>query len=469
MTTKQKLVEIRRYTELSEEEKKKEALDLKKLRKSFSREEKNNPIIKKFLILHPIKTRDKNGTPVEIREEHLEKIKDVHNKMVDEQFNNPFASIKSFVTSSNPSNYLSVPIILNHNADQVENRVGFIKGYLWTERHNGMLGLFANGEIIADWAKPYVNDSNKPLLREVSVGLRADYSIKELSFVNNNAAPYATMLGESDNKTINLSINSEDFYSNNPTMTMEEKSITTKMSEVIDALELKEQELSEINKNIYIENSLHKLSKQGKIIPAMIEDTRIMLSSFSEQDAKKAILVLRQQPSIIEFGCYNRNLDYKLLEDVFNMNESESLKNIKGFEKALEKYAPEELKRLREEVTKSLSQNNTTAQLSEEEHKLEMENFLTILSEEGGSEKLKKTIKAKLGKDDKDEDGDEEDPEMGENSHLKKLKESHDNLLNEIEHLKKELNEYKEKHKKELSEVSTSLGNIFNMFEGTKQ
>jgi len=147
----------------------------------------------------------------------------------------------------------SIPIIMNHKTDEVENEVGKIKGLLYVKEVKGIASLFAE-ELITDLeAKKAIQDGR---LRSQSMGTRGDKSIKEVSFVINEAAPLCgLMLSENDaNKP-------------QPALTLTEQEL--QLTEELRGLRLAEREIEDVIIPNHI--ILSRMIKSGKIYPFAYE------------------------------------------------------------------------------------------------------------------------------------------------------------------------------------------------------
>lgn len=188
--------------------------------------------------------QDKNGKSANINAEFLDNTLKVTNTWIKKRHMSPFARLKSFW--SKPLEKVEViPIIKNHDTSDVDNTVGHLKGLLRIEVIDGIQSLIADAVIKDPEAKQKINGD---LLRNTSVGLRPDGSVKEVSFVINEAAPHGGLLmSEKNDQTI--STNQK----------------TIELSEQIADLQFQEHELDDV----IIPNHLilSRMIRTGKIAP----------------------------------------------------------------------------------------------------------------------------------------------------------------------------------------------------------
>jgi hypothetical protein len=136
-----------------------------------------------LLLYEAGKINDKNGTEVNINEEFIKHTQQATNQWIKKRHGNIFAKFKSWWNKS-IDEVEAIPIIKNHNTEDVDNTVGHLKGFLYLEEIEGKLALKGLGVIKDPEAKQHiVNDK----YRNTSIGTRQDGSIKEVSFVINEA------------------------------------------------------------------------------------------------------------------------------------------------------------------------------------------------------------------------------------------------------------------------------------------
>lgn len=191
--------------------------------------------------------QDKNGTPVKIDKEFLQHTLKQTNAWIKKRYMSPFAKLKTF-WSKPLENVEVIPFIKNHDTSNVDDTVGHLKGLLRIEKIDGIDSLIADSVIKDPAAKEKISGD---LLRNTSVGIREDGSIKEVSFVVNEAAPHGGLL---------MSEQSESKKKKNKSSDKE-----LQLAERISELQLAERELQEV----IIPNHmiLSRMIKTGKIPP----------------------------------------------------------------------------------------------------------------------------------------------------------------------------------------------------------
>jgi hypothetical protein len=204
--------------------------------------------------------KDKNGTPVNINADFLNDTLKKTNAWIKKRYMSPFAKLKSF-WSKPLENVEVIPIIKNHDTSDVDNTVGHLKGLLRIESIDGIQSLIADAVIKDPDAKEKINGD---LLRNTSVGIRDDGSIKEVSFVINEAAPHGGLLmseNESKKKEKKKKVENSTANIKNKEMQFAEK---------ISELQFEEYQLE----NVIIPNHmmLSRMIKTGKIPPWKYEE-----------------------------------------------------------------------------------------------------------------------------------------------------------------------------------------------------
>jgi hypothetical protein len=212
------------------------------------------------LLLYELgKIRDKNGTEVDIDRDFIKETMERTNTWIKKRHLMPFAK---FITQwSKPLDQVNaIPLIKNHKTDEVENQVGNSVGLLYTEEIDGILSLFVKVVIFDIEAKKDVENN---LLRAISIGTRPEGSIKEISFVINEAAPLCGLM---------FSEPSFKKQSEEPII-VEETIVDSKaleLAEEIQGLQFAECELE----NVIIPNHivLSRMIKTGKVYPFNYDD-----------------------------------------------------------------------------------------------------------------------------------------------------------------------------------------------------
>ncbi len=205
------------------------------------------------LLLYELgKIRDKNGTEVNINRDFIKETMQKSNAWIKKRHLMPFA--KFIRQWSKPLDEVNaVPLIKNHKTDEVENQVGNSVGLLYTEEIEGILSLFVKVVIFDIEAKKDVENN---LLRAISIGTRPDGSIKEISFVINEAAPLCGLM-----------FSEPTFKTPEPTtiISPDNNTVNLELAEEIQGLQMAEFELT----NVIIPNHvvLSRMIKTGKIYP----------------------------------------------------------------------------------------------------------------------------------------------------------------------------------------------------------
>jgi hypothetical protein len=225
------------------------------------------------LLLYELgKIKDKNGTEVDINKEFIDFTMTETNDWIKKRHSSPFA--KDIEQWSHPlDEVLAIPVIKNHKTDEVENQSGNSKGLLYTENVDGIYSLFTDVLIKDIKAK---QDIENGLLRAISIGTRPAGSIKEISFVINEAAPLCgLMFGEQTlidrvllrKQPMTISLPKSGIQLPEVVTAVEPKEPATglELAEEIKGLQLAEHELA----NVIIPNHivLSRMIAGGKLIP----------------------------------------------------------------------------------------------------------------------------------------------------------------------------------------------------------
>jgi hypothetical protein len=200
--------------------------------------------------------QDKNGTPVNIDADFLNDTLEKTNAWIKKRYMSPFAKLKSF-WSKPLENVEVIPIIKNHDTSNVDDTVGHLKGLLRIESIDGIQSLIADAVIKDPDAKEKINGD---LLRNTSVGIREDGSIKEVSFVINEAAPHGgLMMSEKETKK------NKKKKAKNSAIVNNSKNKELEFAEKMNSLQFEERQLEEV----IIPNHmiLSRMIKTGKIPP----------------------------------------------------------------------------------------------------------------------------------------------------------------------------------------------------------
>lgn len=151
----------------------------------------NHDIHVPILVLYELgNIKDKNGIEVNIDKDFINETMRVSNEAIKIRHKSPFAKLKS-IWSKAIDEVEAIPIIKNHDTADVDGLVGHTKGLFYTDIVEDKLALLIMGIIKDPQAKMKVDDD---LLRNTSMGSRADGSIKEISFVINEAVPHGGLV-----------------------------------------------------------------------------------------------------------------------------------------------------------------------------------------------------------------------------------------------------------------------------------
>lgn len=203
---------------------------------------------------------DKNGTKIKADKAFINYTLKQTNKKIRERITSPFQKMKSYISSSE-SDIEHIPIIKNHKTDDWDGIVGYSKGLAYTdtvETDDGkkILALFIKQRIYKMEGKV---DFESTLLRGVSPGIRADGSIKEISYVINPCFVEAgAIFSEEANNEVIPSVKD-----------VELSETQLQMMEEITSLEFRERELNEVIIPNHI--ILSKLIRSGRIAPFQYE------------------------------------------------------------------------------------------------------------------------------------------------------------------------------------------------------
>lgn len=201
---------------------------------------------------------DGNGKPVDINKAYINAICEATNNYIKKKHLLPFGK---FISSwSKPLDEVNaISLIKDHDLSDVDNTVGHTIGLCYTDTilddNTGkeVYALFIDTVIVRTLAKQDVVDR---LLRATSLQTRKDGSIREISFVINEAAPLCgLMLSEQKNY---------DKQIIQPTKIIEQD-LKIQMAEEIGELKFAEHELeTKIIPNHII---LSRMIKKGKLVP----------------------------------------------------------------------------------------------------------------------------------------------------------------------------------------------------------
>lgn len=248
---------------------------------------------------------DKNGNKVDVNKQFINSTMTNTNEYIKKKAKNPFSKFKS--AWRKPIDEIeAIPIIKNHNTDDVDGIVGHIKGLLFTDVVDNKLALKGIAVIKDIKAKYKVKDD---LLRNTSIGTRGDGSIKEVSFVINEAVAHG---GLEMSEPVAEEIKQEEL-----------SPLAIQLSELSS-------QLSELeNKTIPNHILLIKMIKDGKIEPYKYNDLinqdnkiiQLMESSISSVDVGKMVgyNMCNVKMKDDEFNAMQKSIE--ALSEKFNKNK----------------------------------------------------------------------------------------------------------------------------------------------------
>ena len=227
-------------------------------------------------------TYDKDGQPVEINAQFVTNAMNLTNKFIENRHKNPLAKLISKWRKP-IDEVTSIPIQKDHDNASVDKKIGHIEGLTFTEIVKGdwngngkqteKLCLFGYALITKLTGKI---DVDSGILRESSVGLRPDNSIKEVSMVSNEALPLCglmfsepSFIKEAEAATLDVEIKSPI---KKPKAQKNNKAI--ELAEQINGLQLAEQRLE----HTIIPNHMiiSRMIKNGKLKPYQYDNALSM-------------------------------------------------------------------------------------------------------------------------------------------------------------------------------------------------
>jgi hypothetical protein len=287
----------------------------------------DNDILAELIMLYPYETVDMNGTQVVIDNELMNSVVRSHNAALDDKLKRPLSKIRSYIDGKSADTVDFVPIIKDHK-DEVDNTIGFSRGYL--EKVN-IAGIpCATGKVLI-WKIDAKQNIKDELLKHISVGIRENHTLKEISFVNNAALPDAGLLSEPKKyKEIVLTDREvKHKLADMSPMFAQLSEIKIQKDNVKKELQLKEKELQQIKQQIFVENGLYRLLKEGKVLPRDFDDHRYNFNKLESMGQIKATMnILTQTQPLIRLGeTFNRNADFNILGEAIMSKDFSAIMN----------------------------------------------------------------------------------------------------------------------------------------------
>lgn len=441
----------------------------------------DNDILADLVILYPHVAVDKDGKNITIDDEEMNNVVNATNFALDDKLKRPLNKLRTWIDGKNPDNVDFVPVIKDHE-DKADNKVGYSRGYLEHEII-GDIPCVVTKVLISDLdAKKKIKEG---LLSGVSVGIRENYTLKEISFVNNPALPDAGLLSEPagiNNKQLIDNSVAKQFIDMQPMM--------AQLSEINKNVMSTQKELKETenklkrNRLMYtVERGLYKLLKEGKVLPRDFEDHRYNFAKLETAEQVRSTLnILTQTRPLYQLGeTHNRNADFNILGEALmsdnfeivsanidkaiqKLNKKSSYRNssLKGGIKLSQpdnEDKDEEKKLNEKEDDKNLSdgKEDDEKRLSEDETRAKLSTYMDIvkdtqLSEAEKISKLKSCLMTELGE--------EEAEEIPQDDHIKKLTEDYAKLTEENGNLTQKIEGLQKEHQDILSKIDSLATHI---------
>ena len=448
-----------------------DSIHLSELSKKFGEEIAHNDFEVEFIALYPDVVADKNGRVVKIDKPSMERIVDANNKAIDTKINHPINKIKRGFRSVTPETLDYVPIIKNHNTGDVDLVTGYSRGKFQLSEVDGSPLLTMRALITDDETKYKIK---KGLIKNVSVGIRKDWTLKEVSFVTNPALEHASLLSENENLDVafNTSENKTLFaqFSEN---SCELSELSERIDETNERIEQVQIELAEIDKEHHIEDKLDYLVRCGKILPRSVDYVKTKVINLSESDAMDVLSAFELSTPGNMFGVtHNRNFNFQELGDILMTKESSE------FASAITALNSKYNKK--HKATTELSSNDKVIQfgegavpkdklpadtskvsLSQEEYRAKLKEHKEL--SEKDPDKAKKWLSKELGEDEETPSDNKELGEKEKQEKEKKEKEEKELKEKELSELKSQVTELSESVKtitKQNMELLTSLAKL---------
>lgn len=248
---------IEKFTTEYREHKRSVSVDLMKLYGKLA----TNDIVVPCLLAYEVGViPDKDGNMAKIDKKSIDLLRDTTNNWIKKRHLIPFGK---FISSYNKpiEEVNAIPVIKNHAADDIDGKVGYSEGLCYTDTvidpitNEDIYCLFIKTVIVDIEAKTKVENG---ILRATSIGIRGTGSIKEISFVVNEAMPLSGLMMSEHNTVTKEEIKSKQVNK------------AHKFAEQLTELQFSERELE--NKIIPNHLVLSRMIKSGKLMPYRYEE-----------------------------------------------------------------------------------------------------------------------------------------------------------------------------------------------------
>lgn len=387
---------------------------LEELTKNFGEEIAHNDYLVEFIALYPEAVVDKNGTNLKITKEMIIKVAEVNNHLLSEKQNHWLSKIKTvFKKKLELSEIDFIPMICDHDTSNVHNVTGYTRDTLKLGEVDGKTILTVSALITDDKTKYLIK---KGLIKNVSVGLRSDYSLKEISFVTNPALKEASLLSEGV-PTFEMSENQQNLI---------------RLSEVSQSMFKLQEDIDDIYKDGMIDRKLDKLIESGKMLPRSVDFVKSKLINLSEPEVRNVLSAFELSTPATELGlAFNKNFNFTVLGDMLMSTEATQLeKALNNLNRKTKKNAKDvQLGESTPAAAKRQMPTDTSrTSLSEDDVKSKWKQYKEL--SEKDPKAAKKMLAAQCG---------EEEEEAGDNKELSEAKQAAiDLMLTEFETLKAE-------------------------------
>ena len=444
---------------------------LAELTKQYGEDIANNDYEVEVIALYPDVVADKNGRVVKIDKASMQKVVEANNQAIDKKINHPLSKLKRGFKNITADTMDYVPVIKNHNTGDVDLVTGYTRGKFELTESDGMPLLVLKAIISDDETKYKIS---KGLIKNVSVGIRKDWTLKEMSWVTNPALEHASLLSENENLDVafNTSENKALFaqFSEN---SCELSELSERIDETNARIEQVQIELAEIDKDHHIEDKLDYLVRCGKILPRSVDYVKTKVINLSESDAMDVLSAFELSTPANMFGVtHNRNFNFQELGDILMTKESSEFasaitalnsKYNKKHKTTTELSSSEKVIQFGEGVVpkSKLPVDTSKVSLSQEEYRAKLKEHKEL--SEKDPDKAKKWLSKELGED---EDTPSDNKELGEKEKQekeKKEKEEKELKEKELSELKSQVTELSESVKtitKQNMELLTSLAKL---------
>ncbi len=245
-------------------------------------------IVTNLLMYELGKIKDGNGTPVDVNEQFLDSLLEKTNAFIKKRASNPYAKYIPNQFGEDGKAPLDkvqvIPVTKDHEPDQVDKQIGYSYGLVRKEKLEGKSAILMDFLITDPKAKKKIESG---LLRSTSLGTREDGSIKEISFVSNEAGALCGLL----------------FSENEPFMHVKKASMVKKLVGGKDTMVM-------------------RCPKSGLVLP---EESAEETKQFSEQEKKE----LQFKEQLAELKFQEKNLTENVIPK--HMIVSKLIKNYQLF------------------------------------------------------------------------------------------------------------------------------------------